>query len=139
MIGTASAGNHDYLRSLGAIPTTYGDGLPARVKELAPQGVDAALDTSGRGALPDLIEITGAPDRVVTIADPQAGQYGVRYTSGRSGEIRAWHALAEVAELWERSQFSMPVAQTFALAEGPQAHRLSEEGHVRGKLVLLVG
>jgi NADPH:quinone reductase-like Zn-dependent oxidoreductase len=139
VIGTASAGNHDYLRSLGAIPTTYGDGLPARVKELAPQGVDAALDTSGRGALPDLIEITGAPDRVVTIADPQARQYGVRYTSGRSSEIRAWHALAEVAELWERSQFSMPVAQTFALAEGPQAHRLSEEGHVRGKLVLLVG
>jgi NADPH:quinone reductase-like Zn-dependent oxidoreductase len=33
----------------------------------------------------------------------------------------------------------MPVAQTFPLAEGAQAHRLSEEGHVRGKLVLLVG
>ena len=139
VIGTASAGNHDYLRSLGAVPTTYGGGLPARVKELAPQGVDAALDTSGRGALPDLIEITGSPDRVVTIADPQAGQYGVPYTSGRSGESRAWHALAEAAELWERGQFSMPVAQTFPLADGPQAHRLSEEGHVRGKLVLLVG
>jgi NADPH:quinone reductase-like Zn-dependent oxidoreductase len=139
VIGTASAGNHDYLRSLGAIPTAYGDGLPARVKELASQGVDAALDTAGRGALPDLIEITGSPDRVVTIADPQAGQYGVRYTSGRSGESRAWHALAEAAELWERGQFSMPVAQTFPLAEGAQAHRLSEEGHVRGKLVLLVG
>ena len=139
VIGTASAGNHDHLRSLGAIPTTYGDGLPARVKELASQGVDAALDAAGRGALPDLIEITGSPDRVVTIADPQAGQYGVRYTSGRSGEIRAWHALAEAAELWERGQLSMPVAQTFPLAEGPRAHRLSEEGHVRGKLVLLVG
>ena len=139
VIGTASAGNHDYLRSLGAVPTTYGGGLPARVKELAPQGVDAALDTSGRGALPDLIEITGSPERVVTIADPQAGQYGVPYTSGRSGESRAWHALAEAAELWERGQFSMPVAQTFPLADGPQAHRLSEEGHVRGKLVLLVG
>ena len=139
VIGTASAGNHDYLRSLGAVPTTYGGGLPARVKELAPQGVDAALDTSGRGALLDLIEITGSPDRVVTIADPQAGQYGVPYTSGRSGESRAWHALAEAAELWERGQFSMPVAQTFPLADGPQAHRLSEEGHVRGKLVLLVG
>jgi NADPH:quinone reductase-like Zn-dependent oxidoreductase len=138
VIGTASTGNHDYLRALGAIPTTYGDGLPARVKELAPQGVDAGLDTAGRGALPDLIEVTGSADRVVTIADRQAEQYGVRYTSGRSGDSRAWHALAEAAELWERGEFSMPVAQTFPLADGPQAHRLSEEGHVRGKLVLLV-
>lgn len=138
VIGTASADNHDHLRSLGAVPTTYGDGLPARVKELAPQGVDAALDTAGRGALPDLIEITGSPARVVTIADPQAEQYGVRYTSGRSGESRAWHALAEAAGLWERGEFSMPIARTFPLADGPQAHRLSEEGHVRGKLVLLV-
>ncbi|HEY9376532.1 MAG TPA: NADP-dependent oxidoreductase, partial [Jiangellaceae bacterium] len=36
VIGTASPNNHDYLRSLGATPTTYGDGLAARVKELAP-------------------------------------------------------------------------------------------------------
>src|SRR5439155_14612791 len=105
-------------------------------KELAPQGVDAAFDTAGRGELPELIEITGDPQRVVTIADPQAQTYGVRHTGGAKG--RAMHALAEVADLYQRGQFSMPVMRTFALAEGPQAHRLSEEGHVRGKLVLLV-
>jgi NADPH:quinone reductase-like Zn-dependent oxidoreductase len=138
VIGTASPGNHDYLRSLGATPTTYGDGLPARVKELAPRGVDAALDAAGRGALPDLVEVTGDAGKVVTIADPQAETYGVKYTSGRGGESRAWHALAEAAELWEEGKFSMPVARTFSLAEGPEAHRISEEGHVRGKLVLVV-
>jgi NADPH:quinone reductase-like Zn-dependent oxidoreductase len=138
VIGTASSGNHEYLRSIGATPTVYGEGLPARVKELAPQGVDAVMDASGRGALPDLIEITGDAAKVITIADPQAEQYGVRYASGRGGDDRAYHALPEVVQLWEEGEFSMPVAQTFSLEEGPQAHRISEEGHVRGKLVLLV-
>ena len=40
VIGTASESNHDYLRSLGAEPTTYGEGLAERVRELAPDGVD---------------------------------------------------------------------------------------------------
>ena len=138
VIGTASPVNHEYLRSLGATPTTYGQGLPARVKELAPQGVDAAMDASGRGALPDLIEISGDAAKVITIADPQAEQYGVWYASGRGGGDRAYHALPEAVELWKQGKFSMPVAQTFSLKDGPQAHRISEEGHVRGKLVLLV-
>jgi NADPH:quinone reductase-like Zn-dependent oxidoreductase len=33
----------------------------------------------------------------------------------------------------------MPVAQTLPLAQAAQAHRLSQDGHVRGKLVLTVG
>src|SRR5438270_797400 len=41
VIGTASENNHDYLRSLGAEPTTYGEGLVQRVREVAPDGVDA--------------------------------------------------------------------------------------------------
>ena len=138
VIGTASPNNHEYLRSLGATPTAYGDGLAARVKELALQGVDAAFDAAGRGALPELIEITGDAAKVITIADPQAEQYGVRYTSGRGGDARAYHAFPEAAELWKQGKFSMPIARTFSLAEGPQAHRISEEGHVRGKLVLVI-
>jgi enoyl reductase len=47
VIGTASARNHDYLRTLGAEPVAYGDGLVERLRTLAPDGVDAALDASG--------------------------------------------------------------------------------------------
>lgn len=36
-IGTASEGNHDYLRALGAIPVAYGEGLIERVRALAPE------------------------------------------------------------------------------------------------------
>ncbi|GAA3354573.1 hypothetical protein GCM10017744_013190 [Streptomyces antimycoticus] len=49
VIGTASERNHDYLRELGATPITYGEGLAERVRELAPEGVDAALDFYGGG------------------------------------------------------------------------------------------
>jgi NADPH:quinone reductase-like Zn-dependent oxidoreductase len=72
VIGTASTGNQDYVRSLGAAATTYGPGLPDRVRAIAPDGVDLALDVAGHGVLPDLIAITGRPDRVVTLIDPDA-------------------------------------------------------------------
>jgi NADPH:quinone reductase-like Zn-dependent oxidoreductase len=133
VIGTASEGNHDFLRELGAEPTTYGDGLVERVRELG--GADLAFDTAGRGAIPDLVEIAGSPDAVITIADYEAPQYGVRVTGGQDG--RYAQALAEAAKLWEEGKLSLPVARTFSFAEAADAHRLSEEGHVRGKLVLV--
>jgi NADPH:quinone reductase-like Zn-dependent oxidoreductase len=136
VIGTASEANHDFLRDLGAEPTTYGDGLVDRVRALAPDGVDLALDTAGRGALPALIELTGSPENVVTIADFAAAPgLGVRVTPGAEG--RSWQALGQAAELHEQGRFTMPVARTLAFAEAPAAHRLSESGHVRGKLVLI--
>jgi NADPH:quinone reductase-like Zn-dependent oxidoreductase len=138
VIGTASPDNHDYLRSLGAEPVAYGAGLTERVTALAPGGVDVALDVAGSGVLPELIELAGGPEHVVTVADFRgAKEHGVRFSTGEAG--RAVHALAEIGELIESGHFSLPVAQTFPLAEIAQAHRVSEEGHVRGKLVLLVG
>jgi NADPH:quinone reductase-like Zn-dependent oxidoreductase len=129
---------HDYLRSLGAEPVVYGQDLVERVRALAPDGVDAALDVAGSGVLPELIELAGGPEHVVTIADfGGAQEHGVTFSSGDAG--RAVHALAEIGELIESGRFSLPVAQTFPLAEIAEAHRVSEDGHVRGKLVLVVG
>jgi NADPH:quinone reductase-like Zn-dependent oxidoreductase len=138
VIGTASPANHDYLRSLGAEPVAYGEGLAGRVRVLAPGGVDAALDVAGSGVLPELIELAGGPEHVVTIADfGGAHEHGVRFSRGDAG--RAVHALAEIGELIESGRFSLPVARTFPLAEIAQAHRAGEDGNVRGKLVLVIG
>jgi NADPH:quinone reductase-like Zn-dependent oxidoreductase len=137
VIGTASESNHDYLRSLGVAPTTYGEGLVDRVRELAPDGVDLAFDTAGRGVLPALVEITGDPQKVITIASYDAADYGVRLTTGGGGEPRSWDALAEAADLFEQGRFSLPVAQAFPFDQAAEAHRVSESGHVRGKLVLV--
>ncbi len=138
VIGTASPPTHDYLRSLGAEPVAYGEGLAERVRALAPAGVDVALDVAGSGVLPELIELAGSPERVVTIADfTGAREHGVRFSSGDAG--RAVHALAEIGDLVESGRFSLPVAQTFPLTEIAAAHHVSQNGHVRGKLVLVVG
>ncbi len=139
VIGTASTANHHYLRGLGAEPVTYGDGLVERVRSLLPDGVDAALDVAGSGVLPDLIELAGGPQNVVTLADfDGAKQHAVLFSSGFQGH--AFHALAEIAALIEAGRASgCRSSETFPLSrDRPKAHRISENGHVRGRLVLVV-
>jgi NADPH:quinone reductase-like Zn-dependent oxidoreductase len=137
VIGIASPGNHDYLRSLGAEPVGYGADLAGRVRAVVPGGVDLALDVAGSGVLPELIELAGGPEHVVTVADfAGARQYRVRFSRGEDG--RALHAIADIGELIESGRFALPAVQTFPLGEIAAAHRVSEDGHVRGKLVLLV-
>ncbi|MEU4625857.1 NADP-dependent oxidoreductase [Actinoplanes sp. NPDC023801] len=134
VIGTASAGNHDYLRSLGAIPVAYGDGLVSRVRAVAPQGVDAVLDAAGHGAVHASVELRGTADRIVTIADAAAAQEaGVPFSA--NGE-RTAEALAELAALAVAGRLHIEVADTFPLAEAAKAHDRSEAGHTRGKLLL---
>lgn len=134
VIGTASEANHEHLRALGAIPLSYGAGLVARVREVAPGGVDLAFDVAGHGALPDLIALTGSPDNVITIADGDAARHGVRFT----GESSRYDALATAARLFEQGRLAMPIARTFTMEQAAEAHRTSEGGHVRGKLVIVV-
>jgi NADPH:quinone reductase-like Zn-dependent oxidoreductase len=139
VIGTASPANHDYLRSFGAEATTYGDGLVQRVLEISPGGVDRAIDDAGGGALLALVELAGGPEHVVTIADYQgARETGVTMTGGVESK-RAWHILEDIGGLIEAGRFRLPVGKTLPLDDIAEAHRLSETGHVRGKLVLLVG
>ncbi|TYB43553.1 NADP-dependent oxidoreductase [Actinomadura chibensis] len=138
VIGTASPSNHDHLRSLGAEPVAYGEGMTDRVRALAPGGVDLALDVAGRGVLPELIDLAGGPGHVVTLADfAGAREHGVRFSSGDAG--RAVHAIGEVGDLIESGRFAPPATRTFPLGGVAEAHRLGERGHVRGKLVLVVG
>lgn len=135
VIGTASEQNHDYLRSLGAIATTYGDGLVARVRALAPNGIAAALDIAGSGVIPELIELTGEPTKVLSIADFSAPRQGAQISTGGSN---ATDALTEAARLFTQGVFHIPVAKTFPLAEAAEAQAASAAGHVAGRLVVTV-
>lgn len=137
VIGTASEPNHGYLRSLGVVPTTYGPGLTERVAALAPGGVGFALDTAGKGSVPELIAIVGDPARVVTIADFSAGQYGARVT-GAGTDPQRYDALPRAARLFEAGGLTVTVDSEFPLTEAAKAHERSEGGHVTGKIVLTV-
>ena len=139
VIGTAGPDNQDFVRELGAEPTTYGEGLAERVRAATADGrVDKALDASGGGMLPDLVELTGDPGNVIAIADyVGAEQTGVRFTGG-PGTERAVHALTDIVPLIEAGEFVMPIAHTFPLVEVAEAQRVGEAGHAPGKIVLLV-
>lgn len=133
VIGTASERNHDYLRELGAIPVTYGEGLAGRVRELAPDGVDAALDAAGRGALEASVELVQDRERIGTIVDYAGAQrLGLRGLRGPRTAAR----LAELTELWESGAIRLEIAGTFPLTRAAEAHRLVEAGHIRGKAVI---
>lgn len=135
VIGTARESNHDYLRSLGATPVTYGDGLADRVRELAPSGVDAVLDAIGGEAIDVSLDVAKDRDRIGTLASEDAqARYGIRRLRG----TRSAETLAELAELVAAGSLLLPVRNTFALTDAAAAHREVETGHVRGKIVLNV-
>lgn len=133
VIGTAGSANQDYVRSLGARATTYGPGWVERVRELG--CVDAALDLNGAGVLRGLLDLTGDPDKVITIADLEAPMLGIRF-AGVGGNMPA--ALAEAVDLITRGKLRIPVAQSYSLTEAAAAHADSQAGHTRGRRVLLV-
>jgi NADPH:quinone reductase-like Zn-dependent oxidoreductase len=136
VIGTASARNHDYLRGLGAIPTSYGSGLVERVRKLAPNGVNAALDIAGSGVIPELIELVGDPSRVISVADFTAPQYGARVSlvAQKNPEL----VLVEAARLYSEGAFRVLLGKTFPLAQASEAYKLCAEGHATGKLVITI-
>jgi D-arabinose 1-dehydrogenase-like Zn-dependent alcohol dehydrogenase len=96
--------------------------------------VDYGFDTAGRGGVRALIELTGDPARVASIADFGAAQLGAKVTGGAEG--RAAGALEEAVRLIEAGRFTLP-ARTFPFSRAGEAHGESEAGHVRGKLVLV--
>ncbi|MBP2328930.1 NADPH:quinone reductase-like Zn-dependent oxidoreductase [Kibdelosporangium banguiense] len=136
VIGTASEANHEYLRSLGVIPTTYGPGLADRVRALAPAGVDAVFDVAGAN-LPDLVKIAPSADAVVSIADTTAPEHGARFSmSGTPDEITP--TLVKAAALGAAGTYVPHVAATYRLDQVAEVHARIEAGHARGKIVIKI-
>jgi NADPH:quinone reductase-like Zn-dependent oxidoreductase len=133
VIGTASQSNHDFLRSIGVRPVAYGDGLAERILALAPNGVDAVLDTAGRGALAITRRIGTADVRAASVAnsDEHPGTIQV-FAHLDQADLEALVELAEAGTLTVR------VARSFPLDRAADAQRLLAEGHSGGKIVLAV-
>lgn len=135
VIGTASPRNHDFLRSLGAIPVTYGEGLEERVREAAPQGIDAALDAAGEEALRASVNLVADKKRIGTLVafelSPKLGTVAIR--SKRSAA-----RLTELTRLYEQGLLQVFISEVFPLQDAHLAHKAVETGHVRGKVVLAI-
>ncbi|MEV1082666.1 NADP-dependent oxidoreductase [Streptomyces sp. NPDC050211] len=136
VIGTASERNHEQLRSLGAEPVTYGKGLVDRVRAISPRGVDAVLDASGRGEIPDSIELAGGPTRVLSLVAFDAASTGIQIHMTEPG-AGGPEALRDILALIEAGRLRVPISGTYSLDEVAVAVEVSQSGHPGGKLVVL--
>ena len=133
VIATASEKNHDFLRSLGAEPVTYGEGLADRVKALRPGGVDVVADFVG-GNLEATLEVLAANGRHASIADSEVEGHGGTWmwVNPVGAELQ------QLSEMVDEHKIRVEVAQALPLAEAADAFRLNMEGHTRGKIVVTV-
>ncbi len=133
VIATASEKNHDFLRSLGAEPVAYGEGLADRVKALRPGGVDVVADFVG-GNLEATLEVLAANGRHASIADSEVEAHGGTWmwVNPVGAELQ------QLSEMVDEHKIRVEVAQALPLAEAADAFRLNMEGHTRGKIVVTV-
>ena len=141
VIGTARAVNHDALRELGAEPVEYGDGLLERVKELAPDGIDVAIDAVGTDEAVDVsLALVADKGRIVTIAAfERAAAEGFPSVGGGNPESakRRNAARLDLVNSAGAGEFTVTVAKTFPLEDTATAHEELATEHPRGKFVLI--
>ena len=143
VIGTVGGDGAELVRRFGAETVRYGDGLADRVRDLAPDGVDAAVDLVGTDEAVDVsLELVADRQRIATIAAfGRAGSEGITALGGGPGadpgtELRD-AARLDLAEAAGAGRLEVVVAATFPLEEVAAAHRQGMAGHTHGKLVLV--
>jgi len=130
----SAVGEHDeaLARELGATAVRYGPGLAGRVRALG--AVDAVLDAAGRGVLADAIALAGGPDRVITLSDPAAADFGVTLSQPTSD--RAPGALDEAIALLADGRLRLRAHRTMPMQHAAEAHRQLEAGTVHERIIL---
>jgi NADPH:quinone reductase len=141
VIGTASERNFDTVRSFGAVPVAYGEGLAERVRQAAPDGISAAIDTVGTDEAVDVsLALVESRQRIVTIAaSGRAEAEGFGYVGGGTPDSARFRdsVRARLIQLAAEGSLVVPVARTYPLAEARDALELLATGHPGGKLALV--
>src|SRR5262249_40065174 len=126
VIGTSSVEDHLHLARLGAMPVAYGDGVATRIRAVAPNGVDAVLDSGGHGFVATAIDLVGDPQRVLTIVDFESASLGIRASIGSRTPVAS--SFASILPLAARGAFAIRIGRIFPLAEMAAAHEAVAAG-----------
>ncbi|MFE5894507.1 NADP-dependent oxidoreductase [Streptomyces sp. NPDC056468] len=140
VIGTASAGKHEFLRGLGADELI--DYRESDFAEVA-KDVDVVLDTLGGETSVRSLSVLRPGGVVVSILPvgsddfyEEAERLGVRALRMLVDSDRA--DLRAIADLVDKGRLRAEIAGTFPLADAAEAHALGDTGRTTGKLVLTV-
>ena len=130
----SAVGEHDetLARELGATPVRYGPGVAGRVRALGP--VDAVVDAGGKGVLADAIALAGGTERVITLSDPAASDFGVMLSEPTPD--RAPGALDETMAMLANGKLRLRAHQTVPMQQAAEAHRQLESGTVHERIIL---
>ena len=135
-VGVASEGKKDFVESLGAVHVPSGPDLAARVRAVAPDGVDGAYDLVGGEVLAEAASLLTDPAKLVTAGAPAPEVEklgGARVERARTSAV-----LDALAELVVDGKLDPHVTRTFPLDQADEALRTVEAGHARGKIVIEV-
>jgi len=130
----SAVGEHDetLARELGATPVRYGAGVADRVRPVGT--VDAVFDATGRGVLVDAVALAGGPERVMTLSDPAAADFGV--TLSQPTPDRAPGALDETIALLAEGRLRLRAHKSMPMQQAADAHRQLESGTVHERIIL---
>ena len=137
VITTASARNHDYVRSLGASRV-----IDYQTEDFtkAVSNCDVVFDTVGGEVQVRSYQVLKPGGRLVWIAPAPTGspqpRSDVEVLRPRVARDRAH--LERMKELLAAGAVWPPATTRYPLAEAAEAHRVSEGRHLQGKLVLIV-
>jgi NADPH:quinone reductase-like Zn-dependent oxidoreductase len=133
VIGTASAGKKDFVEALGVLHVESGAG--DRLRSAAPGVVDAIYDLVGGAALEDVAGVLADRSKLISAADRETV---ARLGGAPVARARNRAVLDAVGQLAAQGTLRPFVTATFPLDRAPDALRLVEEGHTRGKIVIEV-
>lgn len=139
VLGIASARSAAWLRDHGVIPVEYGDGLAERLREQAPDGIDAFIDLFGDEYLHVAAELGVPAERTDTVVFSAAAKdLGISMAGAAAlPHEQVPHVLTELARMLASGEIEMPIARTYPLDEVVAAFEDLERRHTLGKIVLI--
>lgn len=138
VIGIASAGNADYLRSIGAIPISYHESIKEKIQELSGVTVTKMLDCYGGDYVKLGFQLGLRGDQIATLVpSPSAILKGAQFTGPRHSQYDDFLSLAELVSKGEIS-VRLDKIYPFSLPEIKEAYKDLEKGHTRGKRVIVI-
>ena len=135
VIGTAGPDNQDYVAGLGARPIVYGAGWQDRLRAVHPDPVDVVVDAAGRGVAEQSLEVVVENGRILTLVDFDAQGPGIVTSDGSEPGFEG--SLAEAVAAVATGRVRIEIDSRYPFVDYAQAHRRSETGHSRGKIVVV--